>query len=221
MLPSVFAKEDINHNIYDTQRRKLLRVSLVDGSMPDPQILLPALADVLRNFAYGFGECNRPTNKELTLLRRRNMMEACRQFLDHAVGPGDLWDARTRAEFSEEAYRAYGSSNKSEGTIRYCTQSPFRDVARKIVQDQSSLNKEYYESVVQRVKEYCISKNMDKTVDDCNAMLMELTILAAGCDGVRTVCDSLKILPIAFPTVSDQSQPAPVSYTHLTLPTKA
>ena len=49
---------------------------------------------------------------------------------------------------------------------------------------------------------------MDKTDDDCNAMVMELTILASGCDAIRVVCDSLNVPPIVFPAVTKKPQKA-------------
>lgn len=174
--------------------------------MPTPQIMLPAAGDILKNYLFGFCESNRPTSAERTANRRDGMLNACQRFLDHAaVGPGDLLDSKTRAEFAKEAYEAYGPPIISDDyEYEYQTTSELRDVARMIVQDQHSLTKNYFESVVQRLQEMYSSK----TRDDCSAMTMELTILAAGCDAVRTVCDAIGAPKLPFPQSPKPPQPA-------------
>lgn len=169
--------------------------------MPTPGIMLPALGDVIRNYTTGFCESNREGTD--AQLRRRNLLQACRQFLHHAVQePGDLLDSHSRATFAKEAYMAYGPPVLEGYT--YVTDSPFREMARRIVQDQHSLTNEsvFKDFVQQLVREY-----KDKSEEDCCAMAMELTSLAAGCDAVRLVCDAIEEPLLEFPSEPKPSLP--------------
>ena len=179
--------------------------------MPTPQIMLPALWDVICNFLYGFYEPSVPTDEAKTVHRREMMISACQRFLEHAAqSPGDLLDSQTRSEFAKEAFEAYGTTHNDDNNknYEYKTKSKFRDVACKIVQDQHALDEAYYNTFVQRLQEEYPSK----TEEDCRAMAIELSVLAAGCDGVRTFCHAIN-KTIEFPETP--KTPVPALFEHV------
>ncbi|CAB9506060.1 expressed unknown protein [Seminavis robusta] len=210
--------------------------------MPTPQIMLPALGDVLSNFLYGFHESDAPTNAELTKRRRDNMVNACERLLADLVGPGDLLDSQVRHEIAMEAYGGFASSvnmrsvmslpngenddasfaefNQTEIKHNFVTNGPFRDVALAIVNFQHHLDENFFGSVVQRLQK----TYKDHSLEDCRAMAMELTAVAAGCDAVRTFCAAAGIedypplpgplepvQPARFSTVADYAV-SPLQY---------
>lgn len=189
--------------------------------MPTPKIMLPALGDILCNFLYGFYESSTPTNEARTNHRRQKMMAACEQYLKHLVGPGDLLDSSVRAEFAKEAYAGFGSAvndrsvqvpsdvsfaeyNQTKIKHNYVTKGAFRDVALAVVNFQHHLDEAFFESVAQRLhKMYS-----DRTLEDCKAMTIELGVIAAGCDGVRTFCAAIGVDHPPLPATPQPAQPA-------------
>lgn len=163
------------------------------------RVKLAALWDILCTLLYGFHEDDAPTNADRTSQRRRNMIKTCETFLKELVGPGDLLDSGLRHEFAKEAYAGFGSPinmqmvsvpedvpfaeyNRVEIQHDYVTTGPFRDVALAIVNFQAHLDEDFFDSVAGRLKRIYHSHSLD----DCRAMVIELGIIAAGCDGVRT-----------------------------------
>lgn len=189
--------------------------------MPTPKIMLPALGDILCNFLYGFHESSAPTNEARTAHRRQKMMAACEEYLRHLVGPGDLLDSSVRAEFAKEAYAAFGSPvnersvqvpsdvsfaeySQTEIKHNYVTKGPFRDVALAVGNFQHHLDEDYFDSVAQRLS----AKYTDHTLEDCRAMTIELGVIAAGCDGVRTFCAAIGVDHPPLPAAPQPAQPA-------------
>ena len=192
--------------------------------MPTPQIVLPAMGDILGNFLFGFYETSSPTNEERTTYRRDTMLQACEEYLNHLVGPGDLLDSDVRSEFAQEAYAGFGSPindrsvripsssddnpsfsfaeyNQTKIQHQYVTQGSFRDVALAIVNFQHYLDEDFYNSVAHRLH----TQYKDRSLEDCKAMTIELGLIAAGCDAIRTFYAATGM---GTPPLPDPPQPA-------------
>ncbi|CAB9518768.1 expressed unknown protein [Seminavis robusta] len=167
--------------------------------MPTLRFALAAVGDLLSNLLYGFHEVDAPTNEELTTERRKSIHATCQKFLVDLVGPGDLLDSQVRHEIAQEAYAAFGSPinmhtvtvpdessffeyNQKEIQHKFVTTGPFREVTLAIVNFQKFLDEEFFEQVVQHIQ----TVYKEHSMEDCRAMAVEITIVAAGCDAVRT-----------------------------------
>jgi hypothetical protein len=189
------------------------------------RVQFAALWDIVCTLLYGFHEDDAPTNADRTSKRRRYMIQACETYLNELVGPGDLLDSGLRHEFATEAYAGFGSPinmrtvsvldndnsvsfaeyNRVEIQHNYVTTGPLRDVALAIVNFQAHLDEDFFDSVADRLKKIYPSHSLD----DCRAMVTELGIIAAGCDGVRTFCAAAGISHPPLPEA-----PVPVQDAH-------
>ena len=155
---------------------------------PPPDLMIRILSDVIRNIFTGYYEEPSPTNPARAETRLQNEVAACRQLLEQIVGPGDLLDSDMRADFAMEAYFAAGFvSDPSKVHDGFQTRHPFRDLAHRIVKKQNRLDEACFKDCVARLCE----TYTDHSLEDCNAMAVELGIIAALCDGVKTFYDGI------------------------------
>ena len=192
------------------------------------------VGDLLRNIFTGYYEEPRPTSEARTQTRQENIINECESLLKRLVGPGDLLDSATRAEFAKEAWGAVNSCdgckelpclrdpnqfvnfNRDNVSHQYHSESPFRDIAHAIVNNQDKLNEVLFDTFVQRIQEHVnkdVAEDGDiKTKDDCTAMAVEFCIIAACCAGIHDFYVGAGIELPSRPSSDGPSKPAIYSH---------
>ncbi|CAE7316703.1 unnamed protein product [Symbiodinium natans] len=187
--------------------------------------------DVISNFFTGYYEEARPTSTEREAIRLKNELDVIRVILEHLVGPGDFFSSDERAEFAAEAFAAWGDCKgclaaKQRGVTEgvpfaqynrdgidhvYVTNGPFRDIAHAIVNHQQMLDKDFFDSVVERMEEYHTKSKAagdEYGPDEYKAMAIELATVAALCSGVRAFFAASGLPCPEFPEKPSVCQPA-------------
>ena len=188
--------------------------------MPPAKLMMKMMGDLLRNVFTGYYEEPKATDPERTEQRRQNIINGCTALMEAMVGRGDLLDSQTRYEFAKEAYAAtnacsgckdvpclrdpnqFVTFNEKSVSHTYASDSPFRDIAHAIVNNQDKLNEALFDTFVKRIQE----RYESKTKDDCVAMAVEFAIIAASCAGVHDIYVGMgmELPPLPVPSKSNQ-----------------
>eukprot|EP00928_Gymnodinium_smaydae_P025165 TRINITY_DN20129_c0_g3_i1.p1 TRINITY_DN20129_c0_g3~~TRINITY_DN20129_c0_g3_i1.p1 ORF type:complete len:286 (-),score=43.90 TRINITY_DN20129_c0_g3_i1:560-1417(-) len=168
---------------------------------------LRLLGDVLHNMFTGYYEKPKPSTQESADIRKQNCLDCINRLLPALVGPGDLLSSDVRADFALEAYNAWGRKLEDG----WSSESPFRDLAHVIVNQQQKLDEAFFDSFVDRLKKFCAesAKGPALELDDYKAMAVELNTVASLCVGVRAFCAAAGLEAPAFP-----AKPSPCQLAH-------